>query len=160
MRSLFPPVHDDLEDRDPDHVRKWLPFLWLMASLYYVNSQPMRRRNDDDAKGRVHKRTDGQNGGRPGASRQRAATAERPSRPVHWSVGGGGRHRGRWRIATCESGSRRTTVHAADGGADGLTRPLHPTATERRRGTRTAGALAAPSVRPAAIVAPRVTGKR
>jgi 1-acyl-sn-glycerol-3-phosphate acyltransferase len=35
MRTLFAPIHDDFEDRDPDHVRKWLPFLWLMASLYF-----------------------------------------------------------------------------------------------------------------------------
>jgi 1-acyl-sn-glycerol-3-phosphate acyltransferase len=35
MTPLLPPIRDDFEDRDPDHVRKWLPFLWLMASLYF-----------------------------------------------------------------------------------------------------------------------------
>ena len=35
MKPLLPHVRDDFEDRDPDHVRNWFPFLWLMASLYY-----------------------------------------------------------------------------------------------------------------------------
>ena len=35
MKPLVRPLRDDFEDRDPDHVRKWLPFLWLMASLYF-----------------------------------------------------------------------------------------------------------------------------
>jgi 1-acyl-sn-glycerol-3-phosphate acyltransferase len=35
MKPLLPPARDDFEDRDPDHVRRWLPFLWLMASLYF-----------------------------------------------------------------------------------------------------------------------------
>ncbi len=35
MKPLLPAARDDFEDRDPDHVRKWLPFLWLMASLYF-----------------------------------------------------------------------------------------------------------------------------
>jgi len=35
MKPLLPPIRDDFEDRDPDHVRTWLPFLWLMASLYF-----------------------------------------------------------------------------------------------------------------------------
>ena len=35
MKPWLPRIRDDFEDRDPDHVRKWLPFLWLMASLYF-----------------------------------------------------------------------------------------------------------------------------
>jgi 1-acyl-sn-glycerol-3-phosphate acyltransferase len=31
----LPPIRDDFEDRDPDHVRTWLPFLWLLATLYF-----------------------------------------------------------------------------------------------------------------------------
>ena len=35
MKPLLLTIRDDFEDRDPDHVRKWLPFLWLIASLYF-----------------------------------------------------------------------------------------------------------------------------
>jgi 1-acyl-sn-glycerol-3-phosphate acyltransferase len=35
MKPWRAPTRDDFEDRDPDHIRSWLPFLWLMASLYF-----------------------------------------------------------------------------------------------------------------------------
>lgn len=35
MKPWITPPRDDFEDRDPDHIRSWLPFLWLMASLYF-----------------------------------------------------------------------------------------------------------------------------
>ncbi len=35
MKAPVSAIGDDFEARDPDHVRQWLPFLWLMASLYF-----------------------------------------------------------------------------------------------------------------------------
>lgn len=35
MGSLLPAIRDDLERRDPDVIRQFLPILWLLASFWY-----------------------------------------------------------------------------------------------------------------------------